>query len=156
MLPAVICIWGLIIYRICSGSASDNDLQSAGESAIHEFAPLDRDTFSLLGSYRDPFQYSEPRPQFQGSDHTAGKTIVATKEKKQVAKPAVNAVAWPSVGYSGVIKNQKSQKELAMVQIDGQPNLMISGDIIANVQLVKVFRDSIHVKYGKERKTIKK
>ncbi len=53
-----------------------------------------------------------------------------------------------------IFSNQK--KQLALVLINGQNCIVKIGDIMSDVELIKVFRDSIEVKYFKESRFILK
>jgi hypothetical protein len=152
LLPAVILIWGMIIYRVLNGSKSEmpatGDVLKNNTSVIG----VSDDSFSLSAAYPDPFR-AEP---VKHSVLAAGSSVPLkqpAKEKKTL--PPVNA-SWPQVTYNGVIKNQQSKKELAMVQVNGQSSFMKAGDVTNDVQLLKIFRDSIQVQYGKEKKIVHK
>ena len=55
-----------------------------------------------------------------------------------------------------MIKNQKTNKQVYLVTINNQDNMMKPGDVISDVELKKVYRDSIEVTFHKEKKVIKK
>lgn len=144
-----VLVWGLVLYKIFSSFS--NEVSSSGVTAAIvpvSFAETSADTFSLIANYADPF---------------LGKMIVKTDPSpnpgpapvKKTA-PVKTPVVWPTIVYGGLIKNQKSSKQLVLVQINGQENFMNEGSTVNEVQLVKVFKDSIRVLYKKEKKTILK
>jgi hypothetical protein len=63
---------------------------------------------------------------------------------------------WPAITYGGVIKSRKSNAQLCMVNINGQSNFMKEGDVIADVMLKKVYKDSIDVVFHKEKRVVRK
>ena len=63
---------------------------------------------------------------------------------------------WPSLAYGGMIKNQKSDKSLAMIKVQGKDKLMKEGDVIGKLQIEKIYADSIKVSYDNHKKTISK
>ena len=106
------------------------------------------DTFSLVENYADPFLKKLVVEKNADAPH---KKIVIKKQEQPKGE-----VKWPMIIYEGEIKNQKSSKQLVMVKISGQDNLMKAGDAAEEVSLLSVYKDSIHVSYKNEKKTIKK
>lgn len=151
LLPAVLVIWGIIFYRIFNAAGGDDNISSfsdtgAREAQVSSYA----DTFSIIGDYRDPFMgklaiAERPKPVMR--------TQPRAKEEKP--QPPVK-IAWPSIGYSGMIKNQKSAVQLAMMQVNGQSYTLKAGQSAEGVQLVKIFRDSVEVIFQNEKRTIRK
>ncbi len=149
LLVVVVLIWGIIFYRIFSTvGASDNNTNSLNNHAKSEVDKNANDTFNIDGNYRDPFL----------GNMQVDKPVILSTAPKQVVKEekVVQKLAWPSIEYGGMIKNQKSNKQLVLVQINGQNNLMKTGDIVAGVQLMKIYKDSLEVSFQKEKKWIKK
>lgn len=148
LLPLVIAIWGMISYRIYSAVNSSSESR---EEVFFQagFTPPKAlvDTFSLIANYRDPF---------------LGKTIVETESEKPKSpvikkeKPKPEAIVWPAIVYKGMIKNQKSNKQLCLVSIAGQDNMMKEGDVATEVELKKITKDSIEVIFKKQSKYFKK
>ena len=151
LIPCTLLLWGMILYKIFSVvspgdemGASPNLLPSAN---INE--ALLTDTFSINPNYRDPFlgktaktistnSEENPSPKKE-TNHTTVSTPVITNP-------------FPSIVYGGLIKNKQSNKQLILVQINGQGTMMKLGDVVNGVELTKVFRDSIEVKFNKEKR----
>jgi hypothetical protein len=106
------------------------------------------DTFSIHSDYRDPF-LDKSIPKKDPSDAPAKVSI-------PVAPVVKMALVWPAITYSGIIKNQKSNKEMVLVQINGQDFMAKAGETKNGVTLFKVYRDSIEVHFSKEKKIIHK
>ncbi|MGQ0827045.1 MAG: hypothetical protein ACT4ON_01495 [Bacteroidota bacterium] len=147
LIPGTLIVWGIIIYKVFRS-------MNTGESPMVHAIELDQkkddqgmnDTFSINPHYRDPF---------------LGKMNKRTIDNPQTVKATVpkvtKAVApWPNIVFGGIIKNQKSNKQLALVQINGQGYTMKTGEIINDVQLNKIYKDSIEVKFQKEKKFVSK
>ena len=149
LVPLVLIIWGVIGYRIWVGMNSDNPdyfVEQVNTEPVVEM--LEPDTFSIIADYRDPFlgRIRSPKP----------KTGEIKKRPIQVKKKSEPPLRWPSITYGGMIKNQKTNKLVAMVKINGKDNLMAVGNIMAEVRLVKVYPDSIKVALGKVAKIVVK
>ncbi len=149
-MPVVIGVWGLIIYRIFAVASPDSPTPRFADSATKETGSSQLpDTFRLLANYPDPFLGNIA----QEKKIASGKRIL----KKEVPKPVVKAQQpWPSVTYVGMIKNQKSSKQLVMVQVDGVSNVMKVGDSAGGISLTRIYRDSVELAMGKERKIVRK
>jgi len=145
----------VILYRIFSGfnddgnSVVDNDFLPA-----LTINPSKIDSFSIVADYRDPFLGNM---KFQ--------TLAKPIEKKEEIPPKTipfhevlkkDKDIWPAIVYGGVIKNQSSNKEIALIKINNGEKLMVVGDIAEEVELLSVYKDSIGVIYGGEQKYVKK
>ncbi len=150
LLFVVLLIWGIIFYRIFStvGGADDSGSYTGtmNDNSMDKNVP---DTFNINGNYRDPFlgtmQADKPVVHY-----SAPKTPVVKEEKM------IQPLAWPAIVYGGMIKNKQSNKQLVLVQINGQNNLMMVGNTVDGVQLLKIYRDSLEVSFQKAKKWIKK
>lgn len=145
LIPATFIVWGLIIYRIMNGLNTENDNPRQYATTAVMDNQLFSDTFSIHPSYRDPF---------------LGKVMVKKSEtheiKKDVTPAVVQTVQWPSIVYGGTIKNAKLNREMTMIQINGQDYMMKTGETINGIKLLATFKDSIEVSFSNGKKFIHK
>lgn len=106
---------------------------------------LSVNSFTISGHYRDPFL---------GRIFLENTTINKPKSVKEIQIKVI--VPWPNIIYGGMIKNQKSSSQIAMININQQDNLMKVGDEIYGIQLLKIYKDSILVSFQKEKRMIVK
>lgn len=150
LLPAVLAIWGIVFYRIFNAVGGDepgNALNEHNEKAAQVTSYTD--TFTISTDYRDPFMGKlavENRPR----------TFVSSPPKRVDPKPQPVQVPWPTLGYSGMIKNQKSAVQLAMLQVNGQNYTLKAGQSAEGVQILQIYRDSVEVTFQKEKRIIRK
>lgn len=147
LIPATLIVWGLIIYRIINGMNSGNDNPVSYAMSAVVKTELLADTFSINPVYRDPFLGK--RTEKRTGAETAG-------AKVNVQPVVLPTIQWPAIVYGGVIRNQKLNKEMFMVQIDGQEYIMKKGETINGITLKMAFKDSIEVNFSKEKKIIHK
>ncbi len=153
LIPCTLLLWGMVVYKIFSVVSSDDD-HVAFRGAEFTESTTDKtlsDTFSINPTtYRDPFLGTIKKNNNIITNRNAA-TI-------KIDKPTTGSIVtlFPKITYGGVIKNNKSKKQLALVLINGQSCIMKIGDIMSDVELIKVFRDSIEVKYFKESRFILK
>lgn len=147
LIPAVIFIWGAIIYKIVIG-LSGSDGNSFQEIKMNEIKSneVSNDTFSINPTYRDPFSGK----RVKNSNPISGSFT------NQLSTNPSPQTKWPEIIYGGIVKNQKSNKQLVIIQINGQSNTIKIGETYNGVMLTRVFKDSIEVKFGKEKKYVKK
>lgn len=152
LIPGTLLLWGIIIYKIYTVVGGNHDDQQTEHQKYtsNESTGIISDTFSIHSGYRDPF--NEGKVIQNKTPHAEINT--KAPEAKQVPKTLITS--WPQISYSGMIKNQNSSKQLALIQINGKTVSMKIGDVVDGVQLSKVYRDSIEVKLGKEKKFISK
>ncbi|MBA3971454.1 MAG: hypothetical protein H0X46_04810 [Bacteroidetes bacterium] len=149
LIPVTILVWGTLIYKIMVASVS-NVPELIRTSSLTEITTehVLNDTFSINPHYRDPFSGK------------AEKKVVSTGKSnappvKKILTPATS-IKWPEIIYNGIVKNQKSNKQMVMMQINGMSTMMKIAEISGNIQLNKVYKDSIEVQMGKEKKFIRK
>jgi hypothetical protein len=141
----VIAVWGNAIYRLFFYLDNHASVKKDTNYSVTTLSFTSNDTFSIHEHTRDPFL--GPLPQ--------NRLIVKTPK---VLKPIkiIPTIIWPGISYTGMIRNQQSAKQLAMVVINGQSNIMKPGDSYMDIILNKVFKDSIILSLGKTTKTIHK
>lgn len=149
LLPLVILIWGTIFYKIFFIVPQEEEWtdditdfkQQAAASAV-------TDTFSIIAGYRDPFL----KNMEYGENPVGGISQPPIKPEPKV-EPVIQ---WPGIVYGGMIKNQQSAKQLALVKINGKESILRAGEMAGVIELIKIYKDSIEVKMGKEKKVIRK
>jgi hypothetical protein len=139
-------VWGVILYRIFNFAASPDDnieLQSSFVPPVLNSNAAD--TFSIFENYPDPFLVkTEPRIE--------SKKINPVPVPKKVVEP----LKWPAITYGGMIKSHKSNAQLCMVMISGQSNFMKEGDLVSEIQIKKIYKDSIEVVFQNEKRMVRK
>lgn len=151
MLPVVIGIWGIIFYRIFFTGGND-PVSTIAKNSIPA-GPADKvsaDTFTLIADYRDPFL---GKPLITTAP-TTGRKIIDNPAKK--ISPLPVSTTWPAVSYSGMIRNQASADQLAILQVNGQSFMARTGEIVQGLKVMKIYRDSVEIAFGNDRKFFKK
>ncbi len=147
LLPVVIGIWAYLFYSFflkLKGS-DDNIVFKKDFIPSLTLEKLAVDTFSIEPNYRDPFL--DKSAEVQKTVKTTPANVIVTKN---------TGMGWPKLVYSGIIKNQTGNKQLALIQINGKQNRIQLNQIIDGVSITKITRDSILVKFGKESRWIRR
>lgn len=153
--PAVLLIWGLIIYKVVSslsGPSQDNvSVQAA------PVAPRTVDTVHpLLLNYPDPFLRKEaPRPAPSAAPSVKAAPVKNPPQRKKEEKKEVQR-ARPVLRYHGRVENTASKDERHLVLVNGQSHIVTLGQEVDGVALKRVYADSVEFLWEKERIFIRK
>lgn len=150
MLPVVIAIWGIIFYRIFYAAGERNVAVIKEERGVDVTKrKFTADTFDLIADYRDPFL-----GKAAATEQKAASSPVSTQKSEH--KPSPSVILWPSVSYSGMIKNQSSAVQLVLLQVNGNSHTVKAGEVVEGIKIMKVYKDSVEVSFGKEKRVFKK
>ena len=152
--PLVLIIWGLVLYRIFRISGGEEPMPNQRSTVIApDTNQLKKNKpFSIVADYRDPFlgTYTVKRKKPPSSTAKGGL-------KKKPPTPPPVAVNWPVVSYGGVIINQQSNQQIAIVTVGEREGLLAINQELQGIVLKKIFnKDSIEVSFNSNRKTIRK
>lgn len=153
LLCAAAAVWGIIIYRLVSARAGEEDqAEFLHPPVVHEaydkYLPK-KDTTHLALSYRDPFPGKRMEPEQQ--QKPAAGTVPVTKP----FKPSPPPVNWSGIRYSGYFVNPKTKRIIAILTVNGKERMIAEGESLEGVKLLKNSLDSILVSWMGEKKYIK-
>ncbi|NAY93515.1 hypothetical protein GTQ34_16530 [Muricauda sp. JGD-17] len=140
LLGVVLLIWGIIGFKLLGAFSPETEPSS--KVRVSEYKPaktVERDTFSLIADYRDPFLGT--LPQVKSKDQSL-------KKKK---KPIVQ---FPRIFFTGLVSGGQAKENIFFVTIDNRQYLMRKGDIKEGITLVKGSPNSIRVHYQGLHRTI--
>ena len=149
LIPSVIILWGVIIYKVLSRTAYEDTIMSGTRSG-NSFATAAADTFfTIKADYPDPF-LKKYVPQ-----STASNTEQSGETRRQVtAAPLPKPVNWPEITYAGKIENNSSKTGTYLISVNRQNYLMGINDETAGITLAKAWDDSVVVSMLGQVKTI--
>lgn len=144
LLVAVALVWGVAIYQLVTGFSGTEVRQQKKISlpAVADSAFVE-DDFALINNYRDPFF---------GKVFTERKPVVRSSVKKPEAPPPAPKVPelppdLSFISYRGMIRNHKTNKEVALVSIHGREYMVADGDSVQHVIFAKNYKDSLSIIY---------
>lgn len=145
LLPVVLIIWALIIYKVFnyrSGESKNNlvlqdNIKHARENTI-------ADTFSLKLDYPDPFLKKPYKIKQQA-------TVL---QKPRLLKN--NTVNWPEMHYYGLVKSRINGETAISVDIERTNYILTQNEVVYGMRVISITTDSIVVKKQGETKTIRK
>jgi hypothetical protein len=158
LLAVVAVVWGFILLRIVRTLADNHDEPVLTLADTGKLSPNEpqKDTFSLLSHYRDPFLTSLKQTEvpdkprlFQESQ--SGKIPKATMPLPVLVLP-LDSVAQ----YMGLIHNGASGKKVALVKLGGRECLMSEGQTVEGIRLMEQRKDSLKLVYRHQIKWLRR
>lgn len=153
LLPLVIAIWAMIGWKVYAAMNKDGDANNvsfhAPEVAAHGKALPD--SVVLIANYRDPFL---DKPVEVKRNASAAAPAAVAKVKVEI--PSKPIATWPKLGYYGLIKRNGDAKTVGFLSVDGESHFVQSGTVIGEVKVLRMWKDSVEVVWGKERRVVGK
>lgn len=150
LIIVVLGLWGTVFYKtINQYFFSKEPVNNIFINKTLKINSLTKDTFHLAKLSRDPFlniQYQPIKPALR---------IKSTKPKVIVAVKPVEVKYWPTIAYYGFIKSKEKEKELILVKINSKLYKLRKDDLIEEITIKKIYKDSIEVVFNKEKKIIR-
>jgi hypothetical protein len=151
LLPVVLAIWAVIGWKVYT-AVKDNDESNAPAQIItpsKEAVAELPDTIVLLANYRDPF-LDKPVVQAPKAKNPAVQKAPAVKAEQ----PKVSA--WPALSYQGLIKRNSDQKMVGFLSVNGASSFVQPGQAAGEIKVMRMWKDSIEVAFGKEKRILRK
>ncbi len=149
LIPAVIIIWGIIAYKIIIGLNSDDNIMPADFSTkqTNKVRQETSNNYTLIASYRDPFLGIVQKTTSVINHDTIKRNIIKPIQKTEIL--------FPNIVFFGCIKNKMSNKEFAIIKVDGKERTMGIGESEQGIEIKKIYKDSIVISFNNVLKTIK-
>ncbi len=157
LFPLTILIWGLVSYKIYIGLKGDDDM-GVEINAVPTLLVPDSgiDTFSVFNNYRDPFLGAVKKPRMNnGLDKNASKPNVSNNNVIKPPLPPVNG-NWPTIQYSGILKNQSNSTSLILLSINGKTYTLKQGDAAEGIKVISFSNAEVILQRGKEKRNFLK
>lgn len=142
LLAVVLVVWGILGIKIV-GAINPEPNEDLTAVITEKFVPKaikERDTFSIVANYRDPFLGTLPKGTLK-------------KKQKRVA-PKKEKLPEKTILYSGSIMDAQTKKRIFFVSINGQQHMFSRNDAVDEVRLVSGNTNWIKVRYQGKTKTI--
>lgn len=140
LLPVVVIIWGIVIYKIVDAFSEDEVTIPVGErSAFVAKQVKEKETFSLMPIESDPFLgtiYKKKAPR-----NTTGGS----------GKPKTEVV-WPQISYQGTVSDSEAKSVIYMIKIDSAQQLLRRGEESGEIKLIKGSSSAVTLKFKGETK----
>lgn len=144
LLPAVLIIWGLLIYKVVRGvNPANNQVQS--EVIAREFKPIlqkESESFSIQADYRDPFLGILEKKKVPKSPK-----IIKQAVKKEI-------VPFPQVIYKGIIAPKGDDEPVFMIVVNERHYLYKKNETHAEVKLVSGNSEQIVLRFQRQQQIV--
>jgi hypothetical protein len=152
LVPVALALMSVVVYKFYKALNPSKEQYAKVINTVYTDkadTAISADTFSIIADYRDPFL-----GKIISAEVPKATNYIPRQPKPE--KPPLTPVKWPAITYGGVIKNQKSNKQVVLVSINGQGNFMKAGEEAQGILLKQVYKDSIVLVYEKETKVVRK
>jgi hypothetical protein len=106
---------------------------------------IKRNSFDINSVEKDPFRINKKSKQL----NTVSKGNKSTNPTQNIKKKS-----WPRISFFGFVKNDLKFTRLALVKVGNKLYRKREGEVIDNITIVKVYSDSIKLKFENENKII--
>jgi len=151
MFPLVILVWGFVLYQLFGSFFSTPNYATEELKRVVNITEIKKDTFLILADYRDPFLGGKTRRKSRSSNGVSQKRSGTWKTKNIKTENA-----WPIVIYNGMIKNNNSDRRVGILNVGGKEYLVKENDIIGGVTVLSINKNTVNIRFKKEKKTITK
>ena len=156
LLPLVIIVWGLVIYRIFfEGKTKPENISAVAKPLIKESSKEEKSTYKLIANYRDPF-LSNIKQSVVETENIKEKEENNRSANLRRRRTNISRTRWPEISYGGFIEGNKDQKITILLSIKNRDYLVQEGDTIDKIFIKAFYGDSLLVVYNEEEKILKK
>lgn len=156
LLVAVLGVWGYIVYRVVA-TTRESDILPVHTSRNHPVSKEDlsyyeqKDSLSLSLSYRDPMWNGT----LEENDEAVTTDDMYDEDQMGITRPVAQE---PEIqlAYLGYVENEKTQKKVAIVDVQGRQHLIGTNENREGVKVLRIEDDHIVVQYKQTHKTIYK
>ncbi len=143
LLPAVIIVWGLLVYKIIGG-LSPSAQQTETIESIEQFNPKtieQTSSFTIKTDYRDPFL---------GTFEKKKRKATNRKNTPVVKKPSV---PFPTIVYKGIVSPKGKNEKVFLIVVNGQQHLFKRSTVFNKVKLLNGNAQEITVVFQQQKQT---
>lgn len=149
LIPLVLLIWGLIIFRIIKQihHSQKPAIDNTSYSKNNNPGP-DPDSSALILKYHDPFLHG-----ITFKIYDSGKSDNLFSNNSNLTTVTKAPVNFPNTRYSGFVINSKNKQKLGLLKIDNKDFLVQEGDVVSGEKIIRLHADSVIISFKKAKKT---
>ncbi len=156
LLPLVIIVWGLVIYRIFfDGRTKPENISFVAKPVIKESFKEEKSTYKLIANYRDPF-LSSIKQSIVKTENNKEKEENNRSTNLRRRRTNISRTRWPEISYGGFVEGDKDQKITILLSIKNRDYLVREGDTVDQIFIKAFYGDSLLVVYNEEEKILTK
>lgn len=154
MVPIVLAIWGMIGWKVYA-AMKDNakpvvENHADGKSNLTQSKIPD--SIPLIANYRDPFLDKNISSKVNSKNENRNPKSIVVK----IPPTPKTAPAWPKITYHGLIKRTNDQKTVGFISVNGESYFVKGEEAAGDVTVGKLWKDSVEIIFGKEKKVFAK
>ncbi len=157
LLPVVIFIWGLIIYRIIDFKKEKNIPIHNRNITLTDTIKENTSQYRLMVNYSDPFlkhTYIAEKPKEEVQVFEPPKRNIVRQNRQPVRNNIRRNVRWPEIIYRGMVSDS-SKRIIGLLEIDKKNFLIEKGNVINDINVLNLQEDSLVLIYQNDTQTVK-
>ena len=143
LLPAVLLVWGLLVYKIIGG-LNPSAQETKSIESIGQFKPkkIEQTTpFTIKADYRDPFL---------GTFEKKKRKVTKRKNIPTVKKPSI---PFPTIVYKGIVSPKSNNEKVFLIIVNGQQHMFKRSSVFNAVKLLSGNAQEITVVFQQQKQT---
>lgn len=159
LLPLVVIVWGLVVYRIFfEGRTAPENISSVPKPVLKESVKEEKSSYKLIANYRDPFLSNVIQPNVEINDEKDKEKEEDNRRGSNLRRrrTSISRTRWPEVSYGGFIEDDNDRKITILLNIKNRDYLAQEGDTIDQIYIKAFYGDSLIIIYNEEEKTLTK
>jgi hypothetical protein len=143
LITAVAIVWGVILYKVFTALNKEEENQSLALPAKAITYAVQKDTFSLLANYSDPFlPFSADTADLLLDSLST--TTVSTTSVSMAKEPDVDV---SFIQYLGMISNVEKKNKAAIVSIRGKEVIIREKEAVEGITFKSITTGKISIVY---------
>jgi hypothetical protein len=148
LVPLVLFIWGLIIFKVNKHSHHPQKPSIVINSIKNSNPGIETDSAAMILNYRDPF--------LGGIALSAQSREELLNQNTSFSTSLKSVLNFPLTKYSGLVTNTKNKFKVGLIKIENKEFLATEGDLLGGEKIVRLFADSVVISFKKTKKTFPK
>jgi len=142
LIPAVILIWGIIVYKIITVTNYESVKHSSATSipSINSQDTLPKE-YQLLLNYKDPFLLEPAFRQNKVKSQSRNADLSATRQKPIKNVPQLNLM---NIMYIGMVE-KPGNHTIALINIGGETKMLRKGEHADQIKVLNIWTDSVQI-----------
>ena len=134
LLPLVITVWGLVVYRIFfDGKTKPENISTIAKPLIKELSKEEKSTYKLIANYRDPFLNKLAQSNVESKENKEKEENNNRATNLRRRRTNVSRNRWPEVSYGGFIQGDKNREITILLKVKNRDYLAQEGDTIQQI-----------------------
>lgn len=153
LVPIVLAVWGMIGWKVYAAMQGKEEMFAVvvPDEKVKPVGADVPDTITLIADYRDPFLGG-----ISIKENFKFEILNSKLKTAKVPDQPKDAIVWPSISYHGLVKKNGGEKVVGFLNVGGESFFVRGGEVVGEIQVGKLWKDSVEILFGKEKRVFRK